>query len=63
MNIESIAGYVAIALWIIAFNLSIGGCLESMRRDKELHEVGIERIEECHNAHSNWYEIVWKEGE
>lgn len=26
-----------------------------------LHEVGIERIEKCHNIHSNWYEIVWKE--
>lgn len=26
-----------------------------------LHEVGIERIEKCHNVHSNWYEIVWKE--
>lgn len=26
-----------------------------------LHKVGIERIEKCHNVHSNWYEIVWKE--
>lgn len=27
-----------------------------------LRKVGIERIAYCCNAHSNWYEIVWKEG-
>lgn len=26
----------------------------------QLEQVGIERIVPCNNAHSNWYEIVWK---
>jgi len=26
-----------------------------------LRAVGIERIEKCHNTHSNWYEIVWSD--
>lgn len=29
----------------------------------QLEAVGIERIERCHNVHSNWYEIVWIEKE
>lgn len=24
-----------------------------------LNKAGIDRIEKCHNAHSNWVEIVW----
>lgn len=24
-----------------------------------LNKAGIERIEKCHNTHSNWVEIVW----
>lgn len=38
---------------------SIGGCLVDYSRNYDLHQVGIERIEECHNTKSNWYEIVW----
>lgn len=37
-----------------------GGCTYTSYEDN-LHQVGIERIEYCHNVHSNWYEIVWKE--
>ena len=25
----------------------------------DLRAVGIDRIEKCHNVHSNWCEIVW----
>lgn len=28
-----------------------------------LRAVGIDRVEYCHNVHSNWYEIVWREEE
>lgn len=34
---------------------------EKTTPNSRLHKVGIERIEECHNTKSNWYEIVWME--
>lgn len=37
----------------------ISSAANSERTAKMLNSVGIERIEKCHNVHSNWSEIVW----
>lgn len=52
-------------LFVVLISVSVGGiigggCTYTINKDS-LHQVGIERIEFCHNVHSNWYEIVWKE--
>lgn len=44
---------------VIITSVICGFIIIPFRVDSALHSVGIERIEHCHNAHSNWNEIVW----
>lgn len=56
------SGYDAIVFILGVMMATILICISlpnHMVKKSVLREVGIERIEKCHNVHSNWYEIVW----
>lgn len=58
MNDVFVAGFIGFVIGLIAMFIP---CVRNTTPDAILRKVGIERIEHCHNTHSNWYEIVWKE--
>ena len=59
MNDAFVAGFIGFVIELVVMSIP---CVRSTTPDSTLREVGIERIAYCCNAHSNWYEIVWKEG-
>lgn len=54
-------GFLFVVLFSMFIGGCIGGCCVDSNHEYTLRQVGIERIEHCHNVHSNWFEIVWKE--
>jgi len=48
------------------FGLCLGVIVSEYVHKDTLNEVGIKYIKKCEvdtpNCHSNWYEIVWKDG-
>lgn len=59
MNEFIVGIIIGFAVGVLAITVA---CVINATPDAVLREVGIERIAYCCNAHSNWYEIVWKEG-
>lgn len=57
MNDACVAGFIGFVIGLVATFIP---CVRTTTPNSTLREVGIERIAYCCNAHSNWYEIVWK---
>jgi len=45
---------IGLILGLICGSIYTGFCF-----DTTLNRAGIEKLEKCHNTHSNWVEIVW----
>lgn len=58
MNEASVAVLIGFVIGVLTTTVA---CVINATSDTCLREVGIERIEHCHNTQSNWYEIVWIE--
>lgn len=57
---EDFLSYFVCFCFGVIFMCMVGTLVISpIRESRILHSVGIDRIEECHNVHSNWSEIVW----